>query len=184
MGITLDATAQPAGFRPEDHGLLEWTYEPATASASTTLATAGTLYLAKLRVRQLRTITNIHINVSTAGSVLTAGQCFAALFGPAKTLLAVTADQAAVWDSTGEKTMALSAPQQVAAGYCWAGLWFNGTTGPTLSRSTALNAFQANFNLALADCRWTSADTGLTTTAPAEIGTQSRASASLWVGLS
>lgn len=179
VDAALQATAQPS-----DHGFVAWNYLPALAAAGTIIGTAGLLHVFKIKLPVAATITNIVMEVSTAGSSLTAGQNFAALYDSAKSRLAVTADQTTAWGTTGLKTMALASAQAVAAGVVYAAIWANGTTLPTFTRATALNAVQPNAGLSAANGFWTQADTGLTTTAPTSIGTQTAASAAYWVALS
>lgn len=169
---------------PLDHGFLTWSYDPALAAAGTIIGNGGTLYVVKLKLAQAATVTNIVMEVSTAGATLTAGQNFAALYSAAKALLAVTADQTTPWQSTGLKTMALAQAQAVPAGTVYACWWTVGSTLPTFTRGTALNAVQPNAGLSAANSRYSTADGSLTTTAPATIGTQTAASAAYWVALS
>jgi hypothetical protein len=185
--LSYSGTLDPAldsQFQPSDHGFLAWTYDPAAAAAGTIIGNAGTLYAIKIKVPATCLISNIVMEVSTAGATLTAGQNFAALYSGAKALLSATADQTVPWATTGLKTMALSAAQTVSQGYVYACLWTNGSTLPTFTRATALNSPQPNAGLSAANSRWSTADTGLTTTGPATIGTQTAASASYWVAFS
>lgn len=174
----------PLTNAPADHNFLTWSYDPALAAAGTIVANGGTLYVIRLKLPVAALVTNIVMEVSTAGATLTAGQNFAALYDASRALLAVTADQAAAWASTGLKTMALAAPQAVPAGYVHACFWTVGSTLPTFTRGTALNAVQPNAGLAAPNLRYATADASLTTTAPATIGTQTAASASYWAALS
>lgn len=171
-------------MQPSDHGYLTWTYDPSLAAAATIVGNGGTLYVVKLKLAAAATVSNIVMEVSTAGATLTSGQNFAALYSSAKALLSATATQHTAWASTGLKTMALTTPQTVSAGTVYACFWCVGSTLPTFTRATALNAVQPNAGLSAADSRWSTADSGLTTTAPATIGSQSAASAAYWVALS
>lgn len=171
---------------PADHNFLAWTVDPGVLPAtSSALSSAGTLHLVRLHVPTAISVTNIVIYVSVAGSTLTAGQCFAALYTAAGARVAVTADQATAWASTGVKTMALaSGPFSLTAGDHYVGMWFNGTTGPTLARSAGLGAAITNIGLSAPNLRCATADTGLTTAAPATLGAQTAAGILWWVALS
>ncbi len=184
MGSRAFAAAYPRwAWDPTDYGLLGWTFDPALAGSATILPTAGAVRLARIKLPSAATITNIHILVTTAGATLTSGQNFAALWTNTGTLLAQSTDQTTPWASTGYKTMALSAPQAVAGGMVVGGVWSNGTTLPTLARATALSAAVHNLGLA-SGVRYSAADTGLTTTAPATLAAENGSSTSYWFGVS
>jgi hypothetical protein len=72
--------------------------------------------------------------------------------------------------------------QSLAAGNYYIGLWFNGTTGPSLrtcNTNTSVNAGTAAPTLL-----WATADSGLTTTGPNPFGAQTALGFSWWVALS
>ncbi|MDX6480344.1 MAG: hypothetical protein QOG85_854 [Gaiellaceae bacterium] len=171
---------------PADHGLLAWNGDVyCLASAGSTLAAAGTIYRVRLHIPEAMSITNIWCYVAVAGSTLTAGQCFCALY-QGNTKLGQTADQAAAWVSAGVKTMALTGgPFAVTAGDIDIAVWFNGTTGPALATGGQNAATIMNVGLSLANSRWGVCDTGITTTAPTNLITPSAAlGRSYWFGVS
>lgn len=178
-------TAAPAVPQPGDHGLAGWTFDPAEMQGATILPTAGRLELARFRAAG-SLITNILATVTVAGGTLTAGRNFAALYTDAGALLAATADQATAWGTTGLKTMALTAPQVVTPGAFYrVGVFANGTTLPTLARAAvAFNAAALNAGMAAPTLRYASADTGLTTAMPANLGAQTAQATAWWFGLS
>jgi hypothetical protein len=153
-----------AFWAPADHGFLTWTIDPATA-ASSSIATSGTLHLARVHIPVPATVTNIVLHIVTQGSGLAAGQSFAALYTSAGALVATTADQSTSWASAGVKTMALTTPQAVTPGDYYIGFWSTGTTPPVFARGN--NSSAVNAGLASSVARFAVADTGLTTTAPA-----------------
>lgn len=167
---------------PPDYNLIAWNIPWWQSGTGTILATAGLLHVCKLHVPKAATITNVEFHLSAAGSSLTSGQNFAALFSGAKALLSTTADQTTAWGSTGRKTMALSAPQAVAAGFVYVGFFSNGSTLPTPLRSSGQSMI--NGGLAAADSFWATADTGRTTSMPSTIGTMTALSVSYAVGVS
>jgi len=156
-------------WMPSDQSYVAWSIDPALAVNSSIL-TAGAMTLIRVAVRAKAATTvlvsNIEIGVGTAGVTLTAGQNFAALYNTAGTRLAVTADQSAVWTSTGHKTMALTVPQNLAAGYYWIGILPNGTTPPQLTRASS--AASVNSKTTAATSRFGSFGAGQTAT-PASI---------------
>lgn len=169
-----------------DHGVGAWTFDPGVVAGQTqTTPVAGTVYLAKLIVpAALAGVTSIWMHAITAGSVLTSGQCFAALFSGAGALLQVTADQSGVWNSGGLKQMAITS-QAVAAGTCYVGWFFNGTTGPRW-HGGGNGVGAVNFGLSAANSRFAtdSTNTGRTTTMPATLGTLAASSNALWAAIS
>jgi hypothetical protein len=169
---------------PSDHSLKAWNFIPYAAVNTSILAAGGTLYLCRLLVPTAATITNVMFYISTAGSGLTAGQNFAALYNTSGTLLSATADQASNWQSTGGKTMALSTPQAVTAGYYYVGFYANGTTLPTLFR--AVSGGIANVNLSAATYNWATCanGTGLTTAMPGSTGVLTSNGTAYWVAVS
>lgn len=185
---TANGTANFAGpeLRPADHNLAGWTFNPKNIQAGTILPTAGVSHIVRLRATST-TITNILLHFTVGGSTLTAGQCFAQLLTDAGTVLSSTADQATAWASGGLKTMALAVPQSVTrGGWYKVRFWFNGTTGPTLTRAGNSSTAIINVGLSTPNFLYATADTGLTTlaSAPAGIGTQTGGSTAWWVGLS
>lgn len=170
-------------FQSADHGLISWAYEPIFATTGTALATAGTLYVSKMHIRQPVSITNIVMWLTAVGVTLTTGQCFAAIW-QAGSLLGSTADQSASWVSaTGAKVMAISSgPVSAAAGDIYVGYWFNGTTGPAFMRGGGNSI--VNIGLSAGNYRWGTANTGLTTTSPGTLGTVSQSATNYWVAVS
>jgi hypothetical protein len=174
---------------PYDHNLIAWSFDPVAADRATgpLSLTSGTARVTLLYVPQAGTITNIHTYIQTAGTSLTAGQSFAALYEPDGDLLRTTADQSTAWASTGEKVMALSTPYVLASpGFLKVVMWsvFSGTA-PGLVRCIGAPATGVlNFGTAAPLLRASNANTGLTTTAPSTLGTETASSAVVLVGLS
>lgn len=171
-----------AHWSPEDQNFFTWTQDPATCTAGQLVPAAGTANFARLHLPEAKTVSNLTMFVSTAGSGLTTGQNFAALFNSSKVLLSTTADQSTAWASTGTKTMALSASQTCAAGDYFLVFFSNGTTLPTFLRGVSQSA--VNAGLTSSTSRYGTADTGLTTTMPSTLGTLSGSSNSWWGALS
>lgn len=185
LGAPRDHAHPRVAWTATDHGFLTWSILLEAASTSTALATAGTVYLTRVHLPVASSVTNIVGYVGTAGNTLTAGQCFAALYSAAGAKLDQTADQASAWGSTGLKTMALAggAASRPAGDY-YIAVWFNGTTGPAFARGSGLAAALVNANLSAPNLRFASADTGVTTTGPSNLGGQTVISLSYWFGLS
>ena len=168
-----------------EHGLLGASASPWNTSSSTIMGVAGRLELSRLRLPFPSSVTNIVMTVTTAGGTLTSGQCFAALYTGAGALVGVTATQHTAWESTGAKTMALaSGPFACAAGLYYVGYWYNGTTAPTFRTAVTVTASHVNLGFSAPNLLAGTADTGLTTTAPATFGAQTSGGSAWWVGLS
>lgn len=181
------ATSAPAGlWKASHHNLVGWTFDPAMVQAGTVQPTAGLAQVARIQVLS-SAVTNILFHFTAGGSSLTSGQCFAALYNDAGALLgagAVTADQSTNWATGGFKTCPLTVAQGVTQYAFYRVLWwFNGTTGPTISRGVNSSSVILNAGLS-SGFRYATADTGLTTAAPANIGTQTGGPTAWWVGLS
>jgi hypothetical protein len=168
----------PLAFFPLDHGLISWDFDPTYGTSTYTLATAGTLYAAQVKVNP-GVITNVVYEVTTAGGTLTSGQCFAGIYQNGN-LLGSSADQATAWASTGLKTTALASPVTVQQGVIYVTFSFNGTTGPTLAAASA----RGNRGLAGTASRYATGATGATTALPAAFGTVAALAASPWVAVS
>lgn len=173
-------------WSPIDHNLQSWAFDPAHANSTYTLATGGTVYVVAVKMNP-RVITNVVAAVTTAGSVLTSGQCFAGVYQNGA-LLGSTADQSGVWNSTGLKTMPLASPVQVTqGGLVYVALVFNGTTGPTLSAGIGTGMTEQGVNnagLLAASARFGTANTSVTTALPASLATVAALNFTPWVALS
>lgn len=128
--------ALPPTFCPADYSWISWAFDPLLAYSSS-IPTAGDAFFTLLPIRAATTITNVILDVQTAGATLTAGQCFAGLFDHSGNLLAATADQSTNWQTAGLKVMPLATAQLVAAGLYYVGFFWNGTTGPKFSFNAA-----------------------------------------------
>ena len=178
---------RPSTAQPGDHGLIAWAYDPAQAVNSSAPSAAGALQVVRVPITQAQTITNVALYVATAGSGLTSGACFAAVFNSSGALLASTADQSTAWATTGAKVMALTTPQAVGVGYVYIGFYANGTTLPLFSRASGTGGL-ANVNLtgaggASTAWRFAVSTTGLTTAMPSTLGTMG-ANLAFWAAVS
>lgn len=186
MTPPLFAPFAPSFPAPSDNGLLGWTGEPRLSiQAGTIMPTAGLLTLIRIRVFGTL-ITNIHMHCTTTATSLTTGQCFAAVFNSAGTLLAATADQSVAWATGGAKSMALTTPQATTFGAFVDVGFFANTAGtlPTFSRclnsSGAITTIGQNApNLSVC-----TADSGLTTAMPGTLGAKTASATAYWVGVS
>lgn len=172
-------------WTPPDHNLLAWTEDPRVAANSGALTVAGTLYLQRLHLPVAASVTNIVMVVTNGLTTAVSGQNFAVLYTAAGARVGVSADQSTAWASNGAKTMALaSGPFSCAAGDYYIGVWSNATGLPSFARASSQSAQLINVGLSAPNLRTCTADTGLTTAAPATLGSQTSSSLGLWAALS
>ena len=184
--MPLYAPFAPSHPTPLDNGLLGWTGEPRLAiQAGTIMPTAGLLTLIRIRVFGTL-VTNIHMHCTTTATGLTTGQCFAALFNNAGTLLAATADQSVAWASGGAKLMALTSAQATTFGaFHYVGFFANtGTSLPTFSRCLNSSGAINDIGQSAPDFSVSTADSGLTTAMPSTLGAKTSSATAYWVGVS
>jgi hypothetical protein len=179
------STVNNATFRPDDHGFLSWTQDPATCGAGDNATTAGVLYLLKLKVVNRATlVTNLHVVVTTAGATLTAAQNLLGLYNSSGTLLAQTADQSTAWTTTGYKTAPLTVPQTLAVGNYYVGILTNGTTPPRFMRGADISASGLNAGLTTATSRYlTSGTTQTALPASVTLGSAATTQTARWTAL-
>lgn len=178
---SFNPTVFPSSYQGSDYGYISMSYDPAAATTtSTALTPAGKVFTVRLPVRTRSLVTNIVMWVQTAGATLTAGQCIAGLYQN-NTLLSSTADQATNWASTGAKTMALTAAQDVSPGFVDVAFYYNGTTGPAFMRTAAT---AGNLALTTTSIRNATADTARTTTLAATLGTKTASAVTYWAAIS
>lgn len=150
---------------------------------STPPPTAGRIHGTTLKLLASVSVTNLHVSIAVAGASLTAGQCFAGLWREDRSLVGVSADLAAAFATTGFLTIPLiGGPYALPAGRYYAGLFFNGTTGPGLLRGP--NFSVVNSRLAAADSIAWYADSGRTTSMPSTLGAFTAHNMGVWFGLS
>lgn len=171
---------------PPDQGFLAWTGDIYTVPSGSVPTVAGRLEIFRIKHPSGTAVTNVCLGMTSAGSGLTTGQCFAGLWTAAGARVGVTADQSTAWASgLGVKTMALTGgPYSCPAGDYYIGFWYNGTTSPGWMRWSGLGGAYFNVNLTAPNLRVATADTGLTTTSPATLGTQTAAALTWWGALS
>jgi hypothetical protein len=184
--LAYDESIRSGDSQPLGHNYFGWTYDPDVSQGATLLATASST-LNLIRIRALSSlITNAHLHFTVAGSGLTG--VYGGLYSSAGALLAgsQSLDRSSDWLSGGPKTIPFGTPQAVTAGsYYYFGFFAVGTTMPTISRSLNSSSAIVNINLTAPNLRYaTTADTGLTTTLPANFGAQTGMATAFWAGIS
>lgn len=178
-----------------DLGFNAWTGDYWNLSAGQAPNAGGTLQVVRLKnPTGSLSVTNIHLIVQTAGSVLTANDCFCGLYDANRNKLGTgnsaggngfTNDQSSLWTSTGLKTMAVNGgPFTITTTTFFIVFVATGTTLPKFLGG-GLGATMINGLLAAASSRFATADTGITTTMPATLAALSQTNASaFWAATS
>jgi hypothetical protein len=172
-------------WAPEDYSFISWTFDPAMCNASSGATSSnGVLQLSRIHVPVGTTITNVVLFVTAGGTSLTSGQNFAGLYNASGTLLSATADQSGGWTGPGEKIIALTSAQVVAAGDYYVAFFANGTgTNPAFARAIATDSV-VNVGLSAANSRFATGAGSLTTAMPGSYGTLAGQSNAYWAAVS
>lgn len=168
-------------------GLLAHNVDPRIGGTNSAAITSGTIYLAKVQLTGGQfALTNVCIDIGTAGATLTAGQCFAGAYDDQGNQIGVTASQDVAWTTTGFKQTALTGgPFTVSCPFIYVAVVSNGTTNPALVR-TAVAPGQANSN-ATAAAMLFAANLTAQTSLPATLAYSANTggtSIGFWAGLS
>lgn len=172
--------ARAASVLPEDMGFTAWNGAVEPFNVAANFANAATLYVEKVWINA-GTVTNCHLSL---GNPATLTQAYMALYTGAGALLSQSANLAATYTgATGLATFPLAAPQVVASGNYYVAFWSN-ANGLNPYHSATFTTSGANGRLGAGAYRTASANTGLTTAAPATIGTMTAIGTSFWVAVS
>lgn len=164
-------------WSPNIEGYIAWVYDP-VAAVNSTVPTGGASQVVRLEISKATTINNIYLWCSVAGSGTT--NCYAALYNSSGTFLVQSTDQSSTMGTSGMKTFPVTA-QAVSAGFIYVLFWATATTTvPAFARAAGTGI--GNFNLG-SNYRYSTADTGLTTTAPSPMGTRTSGSISWWAAV-
>lgn len=142
MPIWRSSVLQTGTPTPAAQGLSAWAFDPAAATASTTL-TGGTIYLVKISNPPADTVTKVYWGVATAGATATAGQNHVGLYSSAGTKLASTGVDSDAGAGTGLKTTTITGQLLDPGSYYYVAFVFNASTVPTLVRAFTGNTAAA-----------------------------------------
>ncbi|MEW1675557.1 CHAP domain-containing protein [Streptomyces noursei] len=157
----------PANFQPSDHGLTGWTFDPACCSTTGTTLSVGCIYFVEVVLRSAATISNLCATLGAGGSGLTPGQCLAALYTASGSRVGITNDLSTVWNTAGDKTLALTSSYGAAAGKYYIAFLVNGATSPTFACGSTLGNFTpGNAHLTPGNYRFCRSATGQTSLPP------------------
>ena len=187
------ATGNLYDFLPSDYGLLAWNFPLGrVGSVGGISSTSGRINLARLRVPNQISVSNIWIAIGAAGVTLTTGECFAAIYNAStRNLVAQSPDQAAAWMAAGTNALLqiplTGAPFILPAGDYQICLLFNGTTAPTAYGAYPLYTFSGGYPAQTNDkSLWTydNVHMGATGPVPSLAATLTQNNRPFWVGLS
>ncbi len=188
IGGTLTAggisVSSPSVLLPEDNNFAGWNYHP--AGVATTLApVAGTIYLNKVPLRKISSVTKVWWLQGTAAVTPTSGQSFAALVGPDGTVLSSAGIDTQMASSNAPQSATLAVAQNnLAPGNYYVALLFNAATPPVIYRTNA--PFAANLSPNQSASQLNHAINGTAQTAlPSSFTLSSNTSGnSIWAGVS
>lgn len=134
-------------WAPSDEGYAAWAFDPNFAqSGANRSPVAGVLQLIGLQLRTYKTVGDVELWVTSAGSALS--NCYTGLYNSSGTLIAASTDQSASWQSTGWKTgiaLTVQAGQSLslAPGKYWIGILIGSgsTTPPAIATPASSNNF-------------------------------------------
>lgn len=141
--------------------IVAWTGPP---SFSTTAALAfGRIQLNKFWLRNPATLTTVNFVLTTAGSSLTAGQNFVAIFDSAGNRVALSADATTAFSSQGLKSIDMTTPYSAAVGGYYVAILPNGSgTIPIMVCNSAVGSSMLNYGLTTSNARALQSGTGNT----------------------
>lgn len=180
-----DTTNRQAAFAPSDHSLAGWSFDPVNLQAGVLQLGGGNLQVVRLKVTNATLISNLYINLTAGGITLVSGRNQIGFYSDDGALLGQAADQTSAWSSSGMKTMALITPVEVTPWTWYKVAWFNnGLTAPAMSRGQNTSATVLNAGMSGGNLRYSTAQSGLTTALPSNIGTMTPADIAWWVAVS
>lgn len=167
-----------SSWAPSNYGYKGWVCDPIIASGAGS-PTNGTSYVAKIWLpRSGQTITHAYMRVSVAGTSVTQTYC-ALYLSWGGSLLAQSDNRSSAMGSSNTVTFTFT-PQTINQNYVYVMFWTAGGTPAQFNRGAQTGAINDNLG---SDPRYATADTGLTTTAPATMGAKSASSLCWWVAL-
>jgi hypothetical protein len=184
-----DYSPSPVGasgqITPALQNLVGWSYDVAMAAASSS-PTNGTLYVTRLQIDRVATVSNLLLVCTGAAVTPTAGQNAVGLFNSAGVLIASASLDAALGASG--PVVAPCTPVGVTPGIYYVGFFTNAVTPATMARGSGVSGSATGTNIGAsgASLRFATGPTGLTSIpgsiTPAALVTSG--SVSFWAGVS
>jgi hypothetical protein len=187
----VNAQAALSEVTPGNVALKGWSFPAYLASASAgATVVPGTMYLAPVNLTAGVAISNIYFSVNTGAAAIKTGSNFAGIYSSAGSLVATTADLAAViGTNTGYITAALTGTYTpTVSGQYWVGAFFNAATTEPILRglqngaATTTATFAAGPTATAAQYPWAINTTSNATVMPASItpGSNTLTGAFVW----
>ena len=181
---TAVAALGPWSPQPSDNNLKAWVDDPLRTTASFTL-TQGVLYLAKMKIPNAITVTNLWLIMTTALTTPTAGQNFVGLYDSSGNLLCTSADVGSSLSSTGVKQLTIPSTNLSANTFCFGALLTNATTAGGARGQSASSAAYNNVGLSVAASRGLTSGTSQTALpATVTLGSATQGNNVPWMGIS
>ena len=161
--------------------LLGWNFDPIGAVDDQPAPVSGELWLTKIPLSTTGRITKVSMSVATAGSGM--GYCRLGIYSAEGALIASSVNLTSAMATTGNKTIDLPTPSQIAAGTeVYVGLLWTGTTGPGFRG--AAGAGIANMGITdSSQLRFSVSGSGLSEL-PSTLGAMVASDIQGWVGVS
>lgn len=174
--------------QPAWHSVKAWSADPSLMQGGTIIPTGGVLNVVRIWTPVAINITTIytHCTATSAGLTNAGFALFAANGSLLQSVVASAGANLTQFQTAGLKSVTISSQAIAAGASFFIGFWFTtGTSLPTLLRGSNVTQGGAVINLGLSSSnfRWSTADTGLTTTAPSPMGAQTSIATSWWVAV-
>jgi hypothetical protein len=174
-------TASPGIDQAPANGLFAWTWDLALNSSVAQTGTSGLLFVSRIVAPRDGTITKLACVTTNAGRGITAA--YGALYDASGTLIVQSTNSSASIPTPGFQTFTLSSSQDLTGGTIYQiGIWITGSGVPSFACCPVDNG-ENNANTSGPTLRFSTANTGLTTTAPSTIGTKSAQGRAPWMGM-
>lgn len=175
------------GWSAADSGQIDRTYDPAVCTAAVAPG-VGNLNLLGLMVRKGVVSVGVTMAQAAAGTVMTAGQNFIALFNSAGTQVAITADLSATLAVANQLVSPnWVSPPSLQPGLYWVGILLNsGGVVPTLRTAMSTSAsynLSVNAGLSASGYRFAVNGSGLTAMPGSIVPASNVPAAGWWVAL-
>lgn len=164
--------------------LLGWAFDPTAAIVAQAATAAGVIAASKVTLPAGGSITKIVGHLTTAGTLLTSGQCFLGVYDSTGALIGTTVDLSTDWLTAGAKSYALVTPtadlkpgESVFIAILWNG------TGTAPAFRGINGSGQGNIGItATTDMRFTTSGTAQTAL-PSTLATRAAAAVAAWFGV-
>ena len=162
-------------FTPAYYGFLSWSFDPALITASSQ-PTAGVMQVMRARSVGTKNIKNVLVNCATGGNTVNNAYC--SIYDISGNLLGQSDEIGSTFAGIGVKTYNFSTAITVTGDYLVA-FWFgSATTMPAISRTGVAGV--VNATLSATNLRYSTSETGITTTPPATLGTRTATALAWW----